>query len=65
MILNFRPESRGTVHLFSEDTTFKDLVAKDYFRNTQLKFPKDFNPETTLGKFLLHEETPLSIELRS
>ena len=44
MILNFSPKSRGIVHLLSEDTTFKDLIAKDYFRNTQLKLPKDFNP---------------------
>jgi hypothetical protein len=65
MVLNFSPEGRGIVHLLGEELTFKELVAKEFFQNTQLKFPKDFNQDTSVGDFLLHEETPLSIELRS
>lgn len=65
LVLNFNPEGRGTVYLLDEKVTFKEIIAKDYFSNTQIKFPKDFNQDTSLGEFLVHQETPLSIELRN
>jgi hypothetical protein len=63
-VLQFNAE-RGLVYVLNEDTTFKELATRDLFRNTQFKFPKDFNPETTISGFLLEEEAPLSIELRN
>jgi glutamate synthase domain-containing protein 3 len=66
LILNFTPGmDNGVVYVLGEDTTFKELVLKDYFKNTQFKFPKDFNPETSIKDFLLKEATPLTIELRN
>lgn len=55
LVLDFKHQERGIIYVIGDDTTFKDLTSRDYLKNTQFKFPKDFDTNTTVSHFLLKE----------